>query len=152
MCVCMYVCVRACVRACARVCVCVCVCLCSGISLEHLERFQLNLVQIWLYVCITILCVYYTYFLSPKHHFQQGGWCGRPPWDPSPGVANRCRGNVYANRYRSNSSIVCVVLEHTYKHAPICIWVREPPTSISVSPVSTEFGGENKRIHNTKWT
>jgi hypothetical protein len=46
-----------------------------------------------------------------------------------PRVTNRCRGNVYANRYRSNSPIVCVVLEHTYKHSSICISVREPRTS-----------------------
>jgi hypothetical protein len=99
------------------VCVCVCVCVymyvCSGITLERLERYQPNLVHIWLYVCIKILCIYYIYFLSPKHHFQQGGWFGRPPWDPPPRVTNRCRGNIYANRYRSSSPIVCVVLDHT---------------------------------------
>jgi hypothetical protein len=39
----------------------------------------------------------------------------------SPGVTNRCHGNVYANRYRSNSPIVCVVLDHAYKHASISI-------------------------------
>jgi hypothetical protein len=26
----------------------------------------------------------YIYILSPKHHFRQGGWCGRPAWDPPP--------------------------------------------------------------------
>jgi hypothetical protein len=30
-----------------------------------------------------------------------------------PGVTNRCRGKVYADRYRSNGPIVCVVLDHT---------------------------------------
>jgi hypothetical protein len=60
-----------------------------------------------------------------------GGLHGIHP--PPPKVTNRCRGNVYADRYRSNSSIVCVVLEHTYKHASICISVREPPTSSAVS-------------------
>jgi hypothetical protein len=76
------------------VCVCVCVFVCAGISLERLERFRPNLVHIWLYVCVRILCVLYIYILSPKHHFRQGGWCGRPGWDPPPGVTNRCRGNV----------------------------------------------------------
>jgi hypothetical protein len=49
------------------------------------------------------------------------------------GVTSRCRGNVYANRYRSNSPIVCVVLEHTYKHASIYILVHEPNTSTAMS-------------------
>jgi hypothetical protein len=120
-------------------CMFVCVFVCSGITLERLERFRSNLVHMWLYVCARILCIYsyYISILSPKHHFQQGGWCGRPRWDPPPlGVTNRCRSNVYANRYRSNgpicgnvyanrcrsnSPIVCVVLEHTYKHASNCI-------------------------------
>jgi hypothetical protein len=96
----------------------VCVCVCSGIAQERLERFQPNLVHIWINVCIHIL---YIYILFSKHHFQQRGWCRRPPLDPPPGVANRCLGNVYINRYRSNSPIVCVVLEHTYKHASISI-------------------------------
>jgi hypothetical protein len=34
-----------------------------------------------------------------------------PP--PPPVVTNRCRGNVYADRYRSNSPILCFVLDHT---------------------------------------
>jgi hypothetical protein len=55
-----------------------------------------NLIYIYIYIYIYIR---YIYTLSPKHHFQQGGWCGRPPWDPPPGVANHCRGNFYANRY-----------------------------------------------------
>jgi hypothetical protein len=50
-----------------------------------------------------------------------------PPRD-----TNRCRGNVYANRYPSRSPIACVVLEHTYKHASISIWVHEPLTSSAV--------------------
>jgi hypothetical protein len=35
----------------------VCVC----ITLERLERFQPNLVHILLYVCVRILCMFYTY-------------------------------------------------------------------------------------------
>jgi hypothetical protein len=55
-----------------------------------------------LWMCKNLMYIYYIFFLSPKHHFQQGGWCGRPAWDrPPPGVTNRCRVNVYANRYRS---------------------------------------------------
>jgi hypothetical protein len=90
-------------------CMCVCLFVCSGITLERLERFR------WLYVCVRILCMIYIYFLSPKHHFQQGGWCGRPPSDPPPlpGFTNRCRGNVCADRYRSSNPIVYVVLDHT---------------------------------------
>jgi hypothetical protein len=55
---------------------------CSGITLERLERFRPNVVHIWLYVCVRILCMVYIYFLFPKHHFEQGGWCGRPPCYP----------------------------------------------------------------------
>jgi hypothetical protein len=65
----------------------VCVFICSGITLERLERFRPNLVHIWLYVCVRILCMFYISILFPKHHFQHGGWCGRPPWDqPSQGL------------------------------------------------------------------
>jgi hypothetical protein len=35
-------------------------------------------------MCKNLLYILYIYVLSPKHHFQQGGWCGRSPWDPSP--------------------------------------------------------------------
>jgi hypothetical protein len=66
------------------VCVYACMYVYSGITLERLERYQPKLVHIWLYICRKILCIYYIYILSPKHHFQQGGWCGRPPWDPPP--------------------------------------------------------------------
>jgi hypothetical protein len=44
------------------VCVCACVFVCSGITLERLERFRPNLVHIWMYVCVRILCIYYIYF------------------------------------------------------------------------------------------
>jgi hypothetical protein len=47
----------------------VCVFVCSGITLERLERSRPNLVHIWLYVCVRILCMFYIY--------SQGGWCGR---------------------------------------------------------------------------
>jgi hypothetical protein len=69
------------VYMCVCVCVCVCVFVCSGITLERLEQFRPNLVHTLLYVCVRILCIYilYIYIISPKHHFQQGGWCGRPP-------------------------------------------------------------------------
>jgi hypothetical protein len=50
---------------------CVCVCVCSSITLEHLERFQPNLVHILLYICVRILCIYFIYI-------PRGGWCGRP--------------------------------------------------------------------------
>jgi hypothetical protein len=115
----------------------VCVFVCSSITLERLERFRPNLVHIWLYVCVRILCIYiyifFFYFLSIIFSREDGvgGLHGIPPE-----VTNRCRRNVYANRYRSNgpicgnvyanrcgsnSPIVCVVLEHTYKHASNCI-------------------------------
>jgi hypothetical protein len=41
--------------------VCVCVRVCPGITLERLERFRPNLVHILLYVCVRILCMFYTY-------------------------------------------------------------------------------------------
>jgi hypothetical protein len=40
------------------VCVCVCVCVFWSITLERLERIQPNLVNILLYVCVRILCIY----------------------------------------------------------------------------------------------
>jgi uncharacterized membrane protein YbjE (DUF340 family) len=43
---------------CLCVCVYVCVFVCSGITLERLEQFRTNLVHIWLYVCVRILCIY----------------------------------------------------------------------------------------------
>jgi hypothetical protein len=71
--------------------------------------------------CIYKNLMYILYIdLSPKHHFQQGGGVGGLHGIP-PLVTNRYRGNIYADRYPSNSPIVCVVLEHTYKHASICI-------------------------------
>jgi hypothetical protein len=39
-----------------------------------------------------------------------------------PQVTNRYQDNVYANRYPSNSPIVCAVLEHTYKHK-LCFFI-----------------------------
>jgi hypothetical protein len=39
----------------------VCVCVYPGITLERLERFQLNLVHTLLYVCVRILYMFYTY-------------------------------------------------------------------------------------------
>jgi hypothetical protein len=51
------------------VCICVCVCVCPGITLERLERFQPNLVQTLLYVCVRILLCFI--------YIPQGGWCGR---------------------------------------------------------------------------
>jgi hypothetical protein len=58
--------------------------------------------------------VYIIYMFISQASFS----AGRMVWEASmgsttPGVTNRCRGNVYANRYRSNGPIVCVVLEHT---------------------------------------
>jgi hypothetical protein len=45
----------------------------------------------------------------------------------TPGVTNRCRGNVYADRYRSNSPIVCVVLDHTYMRPFVFRFVNSAP-------------------------
>jgi hypothetical protein len=44
--------------------VCVCVFVCSGITLECLEQFRPNLVHIWLYVCVRILCIYFIYIYA----------------------------------------------------------------------------------------
>jgi hypothetical protein len=35
-------------------------------------------------VCMYKNLTYILYILSPKHHFQQGGWCGRSPCDQPP--------------------------------------------------------------------
>jgi hypothetical protein len=37
-------------------------------------------------VCMykNLMYILYVYILSPKHHFQQGGWCGKPACDPPP--------------------------------------------------------------------
>jgi hypothetical protein len=35
-------------------------------------------------MCKNLMYIIYIFFLSPKHHFKQGGWCGRPAWDPAP--------------------------------------------------------------------
>jgi hypothetical protein len=89
----------------------------SGTSGTNLTKLGTHMA-----VCMYKNFMYILYIdLSPKHHFPREGWCGRPPWDPPPRVTNRCCGNVYANRYRGNSPIVCVVLEHTYKCASIPI-------------------------------
>jgi hypothetical protein len=37
------------------------VCVCPGITLERQEQFQPNLVHIFLYVCVRILCMFYIY-------------------------------------------------------------------------------------------
>jgi hypothetical protein len=102
------------------VCLCVCMSVCVCMFGHNSGTPGAISTKLGTHMAVRI-CKHYIYILSSKHHFQQGGWCGRPPCDPPPGVTNRCRGNVYANRYRSNSPIMCVVLEHTYKHASICI-------------------------------
>jgi hypothetical protein len=94
-----------------------CVCVCSDITLECLERFQPNFVHIWLYVCARILCIFYIYIYLFIYLlniiFSRENGVGGLHGIHLPGVTNRCRGNVYANRYRNNSPIVCVVLDHT---------------------------------------
>jgi hypothetical protein len=45
---------------------------------------------------------------------------------PPPGVTNRCRGNVNADRYRSNGPIVRVVLEHTNMRQFVFRYVNSP--------------------------
>jgi hypothetical protein len=64
------------------------------------------------------LYIYRLYLLSII--FRRGDDVGGLHGIHPPRVTNRCRGNVYANRY-PNSPTVCVVLEHTYKHASISI-------------------------------
>jgi hypothetical protein len=87
-------------------CVCVCVCMFEhnpgtpgAISTKLGTHIAICMYKNLVY----ILCIY----LSPKHQSPRGGWCGRPLWDSPPRVTNHCSGNVYASRYRSNSSIVC---------------------------------------------
>jgi hypothetical protein len=50
-------------------CVCVCVCVWPSITLERLERFRPNLVNILLYVCVRFRYIYIYICLSPKHQF-----------------------------------------------------------------------------------
>jgi hypothetical protein len=99
----------------------VCLCVCTSITLERLERFRPNLVYGCMYVCIKILYILYVFSYLLSIIFSREDGAGGLHGIHPPGVTNRCRGNVYANRYRSNSAIVCVVLEHTYKHASICV-------------------------------
>jgi hypothetical protein len=62
------------------VCVCVFVCMFrrnSGTPGAISTKLGTHMALCMLYIYI------YIYILSPKHHFRQGGWCGRPAWDTS---------------------------------------------------------------------
>jgi hypothetical protein len=55
------------------VCVCVCVFVCSSIILDRLERFPPNMVHIFLYVCVRILCI--SIYLSIFYTYKNGCVC-----------------------------------------------------------------------------
>jgi hypothetical protein len=63
-------------------------------------------------MCKNLLYILYIFYLLSIIFSREEGVGGLHAIPP-PGVTNRCRANVYADRYRINSPIVCVVLEHT---------------------------------------
>jgi hypothetical protein len=74
--------------------VCVCVFVCSGIPLERVERFRPNLVLIWLYVCVRILCIYYIYIFYLLSINLREGMMWEASMGYPPHVTNRYRGNA----------------------------------------------------------
>jgi hypothetical protein len=68
------------------VCVFVCVCVCvfghnSGTPGAISTKLGTHMAVC---MCKNLMYIFYIYILSPEHHFQQGGWCGRPPRYPPP--------------------------------------------------------------------
>jgi hypothetical protein len=107
-------------------CVCMCMCVCmfghnSGTPGAISTELGTHMVVCMCKNLMYILCIYIFYLLSIIFSREDG--VGDLHVIHPPGVISRCRCNVYANRYRSNSQIVCVVLEHTYKRASICIYL-----------------------------